>query len=129
MPLIAVINTSIETIELIENTLEDEGFEVVAELIITFKRGTRDIAAFFAEHQPQVVIYDIAIPYEANWQFALENVIPRSELAPQQFIFTTTNKAVLEMLVGPTPAIELVGKPFDLEEIIQAVRNAMAQAQ
>jgi CheY-like chemotaxis protein len=128
MPLVAIINTSIETIELLREILEDEGYAVVADYVVTFKQDRKDLATFFAEHQPQAVIYDVAIPYEANWQFALEHVIPASGLSFRRFIFTTTNKAVLEALVGPTPAIELVGKPFDLEEILGAVQRAVAEA-
>jgi len=35
---------------------------------------------------------------------------------------------VLEVLVGPTPAIELVGRPYDLATILAAVQRALALA-
>jgi hypothetical protein len=40
-------------------------------------------------------------------------------------VLTTTNKRALDALVGRTPAQELVGKPFDLDALVQAVRRAL----
>ena len=37
---------------------------------------------------------------------------------------TTTHKVNLERLVGPTEAIEIIGKPYDLEEVVAAVKRA-----
>jgi hypothetical protein len=41
-------------------------------------------------------------------------------------VLTTTNRTVLELLVGPTNSIELIGRPFDLETIVQGVKRALA---
>jgi hypothetical protein len=38
----------------------------------------------------------------------------------------TTNKRVLEGLAGPTDAIELIGRPFDLAVIVARVGAALA---
>jgi hypothetical protein len=43
-------------------------------------------------------------------------------------VLTTTNKRVLEPLAGPTPAHELVGKPFDLGVLVDAVHRAVEKA-
>jgi CheY-like chemotaxis protein len=126
MPLIAIINTSVETIDMLRDLLEDEGFAVVATYVVRLKRGEQDLTSFFAEHRPQAVLYDIAIPYEENWDFLQQQVPPASGLAERQFVLTTTNKAALEHLVGPTAALEIIGKPFDLEVLMLAVRRAVA---
>ena len=127
MSLVAIINTTIETIDLLRDVLEDEGFAVAATYVVALKRGEPNVATFFAEHRPQAVIYDIALPYEENWHFLQEQVLPASGLAKRRFVLTTTNKAALEQLVGPTGAIEIIGKPFDLEEIVTAVRRVVAE--
>jgi len=42
----------------------------------------------------------------------------------RKVLLTTTNKRVLESLVGPTDAIEIVGKPYDLDRIVTSVKSA-----
>jgi len=40
-------------------------------------------------------------------------------------IATTTHKANLERLVGPTDAIEIIGKPYDLQQVVAALQRAL----
>ena len=125
-PLVAIINTSQESIELLEQVLADEGFATVSAYVVEFKRGQRDLDAFFRDHRPQAVIWDIAIPYVENWEFFQEQALTAQRLPESCFVVTTTNRTVLDMLVGPTPVLEMVGRPFDLEAIIDAVKRAVA---
>jgi DNA-binding NtrC family response regulator len=127
-PTIAIINTSQEVIELLRDMFEDEGFMPVTAYALEFKRGKRDLEAFFAKHQPQAVLYDIAIPYQENWTFFRDEVLTCG-LPEDCFIVTSTNKAVLEKLVGPTNVIELIGRPFDLEAIVASVRRVVESPQ
>lgn len=124
-PLVAVLNTSIETIEMLTTVMEEDGFRTASGYIVNFKRNDANLDAFFREHQPQVVIYDIAPPYDENWDFFQAQVLSKGYLPEHHYVLTTTNKAVLEKLVGPTQTIEFVGKPFDLSEIGDAVRKAL----
>jgi hypothetical protein len=39
-----------------------------------------------------------------------------------RFILTTTNKPAFEDLVGPTPTHELLGKPYELDDLLAAVQ-------
>jgi DNA-binding NtrC family response regulator len=41
-------------------------------------------------------------------------------------LLTTTNKDALAECVGSTEALEIVGKPYDLDELLTAVRRALA---
>ena len=43
-----------------------------------------------------------------------------------RFVITTTNVGALRAWVGPADAIELIGKPFDLDEMTQALRRVLA---
>lgn len=125
IPCIGIINTSVETIELLQELMEDEGYATVTRYIIDFKRGAEDVQHFFATYQPAVVIYDIALPYVENWTFFQESILGARVLSHACFVVTTTNKAVLEGLIGPNNSIELVGRPFDLDAVIRAVRHAL----
>lgn len=124
-PLVAIINTALESIELLEAVLADEGMDSVSAYNYEFKRGDRDLEAFFGEHQPDAVIYDIGIPYLENWKYFREQVLAPQYLPEQRFVITTTNRTVLEMLVGPTAACELVGRPYDLDTIADSVKHAI----
>lgn len=124
---VAVFNSSAEVINLLKLVLEEEGFSVVSGHVPELKSGEEDIADFFAEHDPQVIVYDVSLPYQANWQF-FQWVQRLGEEQGRRFVVTTTNKRALDELVGRTPAFELVGKPFDIDLIVGAVRRAMLPA-
>jgi hypothetical protein len=42
---------------------------------------------------------------------------------------TTTSKPALDKLVGQTEAIEIIGKPYDFQQVVDAVRSALRAAQ
>jgi CheY-like chemotaxis protein len=123
---VAVINTSEETAEVLREVLEEEGFTPVVAYIVDFKRGRANLAEFFATYRPAAVLYDIALPYIENWNFFQEHVLGGRFLPTECFVITTANKSILDVLVGPTPTIELIGRPFDLESIVQAVRRVVS---
>jgi len=125
--LVAVFNSSDEVINLLKLVLEEEGFTVVSGHVPELKNGEQDIAAFFAEHDPRVIVYDVSLPYQANWQF-FQWVQRLGEAQGRRFVVTTTNKRALDELAGRTPAFELVGKPFDIDQIVAAVHRAMLPA-
>jgi hypothetical protein len=122
---IAVLNTSIDMIEVLSDLLADAGYTPVSAMVRDFRLGQRDIRAFFAEHQPRVVLYDVAIPYEDNWYFFQQHVLSLELLPPCCFVLTTTNRTVLDILVGPTPAFEVIGRPADLGVILEMVQQAL----
>ena len=123
-PVIAVINASEDVVNLLRDVLGMEGFRTAVGYVIDYRSERKDLAAFFAEHDPAVIVWDIAIPYEENWSF-FNQVRAEPENRNRRFVLTTTNKRALEDLVGPTPAFEIVGKPFDLDQFVNAVRRAL----
>ena len=124
MPKIVIINTAEETMSLLGEVLGDEGFEIVSAYVVDLKRGEPDPKSFFAEHQPDAIVYDVALPYEENWSFCINHVLPASGLSARRMVVTSTNTRVLERLVGPTGAIEVIGKPYDLEALVRATWRA-----
>lgn len=123
---IAVINSSDDTVEMLRTCLQQEGFtSVVTGHVTDIKRGRTDFTEFLAQHDPQVLVYDISIPYKENWSF-LRLLMGSEEMNGRRVVVTTTNKKVLESFVGKTDAIEIHGKPYDLQEIVQSVEAAAA---
>jgi CheY-like chemotaxis protein len=124
-PVVAVINSAEETAEMLQDVLDDAGFLTVVAYVVDFKRGRQDLRAFFAAHQPQAVVWDIALPYSENWNFFRDNVLDAGLLPTECYVLTTANKTVLDLLVGSTPTFELVGRPYDLDVIREATQRAV----
>jgi len=122
-----VFNSSDDTVELLRTALEAEGFQTVAGNIPDVKKGDLDLIDFVNHHTPAVILYDISPPYDANWRF-LRLVRSSESLKKYQFVLTTTNKPALEQLVGQTEALEIIGKPYDLRQVVDAVRTALARS-
>ena len=78
---------------------------------------------------PDVIIYDIALPYEENWTFF--RLLQTSEsLKAMQWVLTTTHRKRLMELVGEVGEVhEIVGKPYDLKQIVDAVKAALSRAE
>lgn len=128
-PVIAVINSSDDTVEMLRTCLHQNGFtSVVTAHVTDIRRGTTDFLEFIEEHEPEVLLYDIAIPYEENWRF-LQLLMSSESMKGRRVVVTTTNKRVLDQLIGQkTDAHEIVGKPYDLQAIVDAVQRAAGRA-
>ena len=125
---IAVVNSSEDTVEMLRACLQQRGFtSVVGGHVHDFKTGAADFPAFIAAYNPAVLVYDISLPYDRNWTF-LKLLLDTDALRGRKMVLTTTNKARLEELVGPTETFEIVGKPYDLNQIVGAVEAALGGA-
>jgi DNA-binding NarL/FixJ family response regulator len=126
VPVIAVFNASEDTVDVLTMFFEREGFRAVGRTWPAREPLTRDVAlGFMAQHQPQVLIFDVSFPYDWNWQRFREF----QELGDQcriPTVLTTTNKRALSECCGPTDALEIIGKPYDLDQLLTAVRRALA---
>src|SRR5262245_12148804 len=123
-PIVAVFNSSSDTVSLLRAALDAAGFQTAIGHIPEVKQGGLDFVEFVERHVPLLIVYDISPPYDANWNFL--RLIRSSEVVRGlPFIITTTNKPALESLVGPTQAIEIIGKPYDLDTVVAAVRSAL----
>jgi CheY-like chemotaxis protein len=121
---IAIFNSNEDIMGMLRTVLESEGFQTVAGHVVDIKRGHIDFVEFIQQHDPAVIVYDVVPPYEANWNFL--RLLRSSEFVTgRAFVVTTTNKAVLQGAADVSEVHELIGKPYDLAQITQAVRAAV----
>jgi len=121
---VAIINTSVDTVDLLKDVLEQAGFLVVSTFTTTVKTGGIDLEAFLRTHRPKVILYDIAPPYDRNWEFFQH--LRSTALAGYRFVLTTVNRQHVERLAGRDEEIyEVVGRQDDLDVIVRATREAL----
>jgi DNA-binding NtrC family response regulator len=121
---VAVINSTTDIVDMLSTWIGQAGFAVVSALTPEIRDGKVDIEHFIQQHDPQVVVYDIAPPYEANWQL-FQDVAAMPAFQGRQFVLTTTNARHVQKLATPQQHVyEIVGKPEDLERIVGAVKEA-----
>jgi hypothetical protein len=119
---VAVINTSPDTVTILTDLLERAGFLVVSTYTHYIRDGSVDLEAFLRTHRPRVIVYDIAPPYERNWQ-RLQH-LRQTILAGYQFVLTTTNPARVEPFVkGDEQVYEVIDKDGSLDEILRDARS------
>ena len=127
MAKVAVINSSEDTVEMLRTLLEREGWETVQGHVDDIKRGRTDFLKYLEAHDPQVIIWDVPPPYDHNWAF-LKLVRSSRAMEGRAVIVTTTNKPALERSVGPTDAVEIFTKPYDVEMLIDTITRTMKTA-
>jgi response regulator RpfG family c-di-GMP phosphodiesterase len=120
---VALFNSNLEAIALISRLLESAGFTVVSALIPDVREGRCDVKAFMARHDPAIVLYDIGPPYEENW--AMFQRLRATSMRDRRFVITSANAARLEQRAGHDERIyEVVDRPFELDNIVRAVKEA-----
>ena len=124
-PTLAVFNASEDTVAFVGLFFEEQGFRVVTQSWPAYDPLRADVAdAFVSQHGADVVIFDVSLPYEENWQHfeAFKKLLDGRKVP---VVVTTTNKRALTEMIGTTDALEIVGKPLDLDQLASAVRNAI----
>jgi DNA-binding response OmpR family regulator len=124
IPVVAVLNSNDDIVELLRLVLEQAGFVVISAHVDKMKRGDTSVMELMTRHRPDVILYDIVPPYETSWRFL--ELLRDGVMKGPQFVLTSTNpKRVAELTGAPTGEIlEIIGKPYDLDRIVESVRAA-----
>lgn len=120
----AVFNTSPDIVELLRRALEPAGFVTVSAMTHDIRDGIVDVNAFLGAHGPDVIVYDIAPPYDVNWRL-FQHICRLPAMKGRPIVLTSVNPRHVEQLAGSHHKVfEVVGKPLDLDIIVSAVRQA-----
>lgn len=120
---ILVINDTPEILELFQEILSDEGYEVVL-----YSYATHDTAEI-VRHHPDLIILDYIFGTEKlGWQL-LQKLKMRHDTAGIPIIICTAAIKEVRDIEGYLLAkgVTVVPKPFDIDDLLLAVRNALAE--
>jgi DNA-binding response OmpR family regulator len=116
---VLIVNSNDDVVEMLRLKFVQAGWHAVTAHVTDAKRGRIDLVQLVEHHDPSVIVYDVAPPYDENWRF-LGDMRSKEALAARPFVVTTTNRRQLEKIAaGAGGAIEIVGKPYDLDEVLQ----------
>jgi DNA-binding response OmpR family regulator len=126
---VALFNASDDTVEMVQRMLDDSGFNCLIGCHFSDLRKRRvDLARYLGEHEPDVLIFDISPPYQQNWAF-FKTLRDDKVMEGRGLVLTTTNKQRLDETLGrDSEAFEVVGKPYDLDQIKGAIHAALKRA-
>ena len=122
-PVVAVINTNPDVVEMLKAEIERAGFVVVIMHITDIRLGA-DIESFLKQHDPRVIVYDVPPPYDRNWRF-MEHLRQATDFRGRHFVLTSVNADRLRAVVGTDEQVyEVVGEAHDLDSVVRAVKEA-----
>lgn len=121
---VAIVNTNPELVRLLRVNLEDAGFVVFELHIETIKLGEANVEGFLRQHDPKVIVYDLAPPYDVAWRF-LDHLRKATGFKGRRFVLTSVNVARVQQIVGLDESVyEVIGEREDVAEVVRAVREA-----
>ena len=122
LPVVAVVNTNPDLVELLKARIEAAGFIVLVIHIADIRAGL-DVGAVLAQHDPTVIVYDVVAPFQRNWRF-LQHLRDTS-FKGRRFVLTSPNAVALARQIGKDEKIyEILEDGADIDAIVQAVREA-----
>ena len=127
---IALINGSPDTVDMLRFAFEDAGFQVVNTFTHLIRAGKVDVESFIQHHQPHAIVYDIAPPYASNWAL-FRRLCQLPALKDRPVVITSTNPTRLRELAeieDHQGICEMVETPYLLAQLIQTVREAIGRS-
>ncbi len=120
-PLVICCDANEEVAQLLADYLGLDGFRTVAH-VTPSGAGAAPVVQFVSQVRPDACIVTVSLPYAESWATlqALRAAVPDVPV-----VLTTTNPRALAA-VGPLDGVEVFGKPFDVDDVCQAVRRALA---
>ena len=121
--IVAIFNAHADTVAMLHIALQHAGYQTIDAPLHEFRDGVAGGLAFLRLHDPHVVVYDVSPPFEITAAYCCalqeaDNV--------RAWVVTSTNPArTARDLRGRPEQYELIGKPYDLDEVIRAVQRAV----
>ena len=121
---VALFNTNPDLLDIVRLGLEKAGFIAVIGHVHDIRAGALDLGPFIEQHHPKVIVYDLVMPYDRNWEF-MKHVRDNPMMRGRQFVITTPNQRAAQSIVGRDEQVHEVVSDKDVDAIILAVREAL----
>ena len=128
---VALFNASDDTIDMVQKLLTESGGDqtLIWCHFADLKKGIVNFGKYMERHNPEVVIFDLSPPYDENWQF-FKTMRDAKTMQGRGVVLTTTNKNRLDEVLGEdSRALEVVGRPKDLQQIDAAIKSETRKAE
>jgi hypothetical protein len=128
---VALFNASDDTVDMVQKMLMelDDHQLLIWCHFADLKKGVVDFGKYIRKHNPEVVVFDISPPYDENWSY-FKRMRDDAVMQGRGCVLTTTNKRRLDEVLGAdSHALEVVGRPADLNEIKAAIKAETLKAE
>ena len=120
---VAYVDDDLELTRLVSVALEDEGWDVV-----TANDGEAGLELILVE-QPDLVILDVMMPGLTGWEIC-KYLRSKPDWANTPILMLTGIGERMNALTAPLYGADAhLDKPFDIDELVETVRQLLAQAQ
>jgi DNA-binding response OmpR family regulator len=126
-PVVALFDGSHDTTETVRRMLDALGFNcVVGCRLADLKTGGVNFSHYLIANDPDIVLLDVCVPYAANWKFC-QALVKCNAMFHRGVVFTTPDKKAFdEALDDHSTADGVLGKPYDLDQIVAAIRISLS---
>lgn len=123
--LVCLCNASLEVLHLLRQVLEQSEIRTVIFYMAEIYADSKDFVQFVKAHNPDLVIFDVPIPYEDNWR-RFDQLREDHALDDVSFLVTSTSPETVKGMAkkDKRDVVDVVvGKPFDLDDLLNAVQE------
>jgi CheY-like chemotaxis protein len=126
MRAIAILSRDPDVAARLRTALEGAGFETETARLAEICSGELDLLAFFEEHAPDLVIYEVAPPFPQGLTLMrlLQSTPPGRQ---RRWLLAAADREAVVELLGPTDAVVEVPAPgADAAPLVETVRRELA---
>jgi len=115
---IAILNDGYDTISLLSEWFQMHGHVPLVQRVEHIRKSGPDPAGAVQSLKPDVLVFDVGLPYAVNWYYA---EVLKLALPDLPTVLTTANRNALDSIVGASDAFELTGTPQNLQALLRLV--------
>ncbi len=126
-PTLAVVAARFTRLFLLQRLLEQSHPHVIAHLTDQLPAALPRLRHFLEEHQPWLVVYDLAAPYDQSW--TVYDQVRATDRGRRQYLVTVEQPAALSPALQQAGVVAVASRVPDLVELLHCVRVLLTRPQ